>query len=304
MNQKIPHFYSSDTHYPKMRKRIARLLACFCTFVSVAVLPNLKATAAEVVFENSKQEIILFRGTIDQPSVSKLTELLSRWQLAQRSKKTRPIVKIESPGGDVDAALIAGRALRQAKATVFVEYSSPDQANCSSSCVFLVAGAVERYILGGLGIHNFFIASNDQTYEQVATTRRRLETSIRNFLVEMNVSPLLYDRMVAIPPQSLRLLAEQELKDLGLGMTDPTFRDFRHGEEASRRGIDKATYIARLGSLIATCGQLPVRPSSPETRDELKAYLDQLKRYNAQFERWQSNWNECKEGVLSGRIVK
>jgi hypothetical protein len=287
-----------------MRKRIARLLVCFCTFVSVAVLPNLKATAAEVVFENSKQEIILFHGIIDQPSVSKLTELLSRWQLAQRSKKTRPIVKIESPGGDVDAALIAGRALRQAKATVFVEYSSPDQANCSSSCVFLVAGAVERYILGGLGIHNFFIASNDQTYEQVATTRRRLETSIRNFLVEMNVSPLLYDRMVAIPPQSLRLLAEQELKDLGLGMTDPTFRDFRHGEEASRRGIDKATYIARLGSLIATCGQLPVRPSSPETRDELKAYLDQLKRYNAQFERWQSNWNECKEGVLSGRIVK
>lgn len=287
-----------------MRKKIARLLACFCTFVSVAVLPDVKATAAEVVFENSKQEIILFRGTIDQPSVSKLIELLSRWQSAQQSKTTRPTVKIESPGGDVDAALIAGRALRQAKATVFVEYSSPDQANCSSSCVFLVAGAVERYILGGLGIHNFFISSNDQTYDQVATTRRRLETSIRNFLVEMNVSPVLYDRMVVIPPQSLRLLAEQELKDLGLGMTDPTFRDFRHGEEASRRGIDKATYIARLGSLIATCGQLPVRPSSPETRDELKAYLDQLNRYNAQIERWLSNWNECKEGVLSGRIVR
>ena len=291
-------------HWSIFIKKFLRRLTFLCMLVSIAVLNNAEATAAEVVFENSKQEIILFRGTIDQPSVLKLIELLSRWQSAQQSKTTRPTVKIESPGGDVDAALIAGRALRQAKATVFVEYRAPNRATCSSSCVFLVAGAVERYILGGIGIHNFFIASNDQTYDQVATTRRRLETSIRNFLVEMNVSPVLYDRMVVIPPQSLRLLAEQELDDLGLGMTDPTFRDFRLGEEASRRGIDKATYIARLGSLMATCGQLPVRPSSPETPAEIKAYLDQLNRYNAQIERWLSNWNECKEGVLSGRIVK
>ena len=84
--------------------------------------------------------------------------------------------------------------------------------------------------------------------------------------------------------------------------------EFRHGEEASRRGIDKATYIARLGSLMATCGQLPVRPSLPDlssiTQAELRAYYDKLTRYNAQFERLQSYWYECKEGVLSGRIVR
>lgn len=286
-------------------EQVARFLPLLWLLIQMSLLPHANATEAEVRFQDATQGTILFYGRIDRPSVLKLTDLLSRWQKSPSSE--RPTVMIESPGGDVDAALIAGRALRQARATIFVN-GSPDKATCSSSCIFLVAGAVERYFFGGLAIHNFFVVSEELTYDEVTKTRRRLEASIRSFLVEMNVSPQLYDRMLSVPPQRLRLLTEQERDDLGLGSTDPTFQDFRHGQQATRHGTDKTTYIARLGTLIAICGQPPSSPPLPDleslTSAKLKASRDRYTRYEAQRERLDELWDGCKKDVLTGRRVK
>ena len=124
----------------------------------------------------------------------------------------------------------------------------------------------------------------------------------------MNVSPQLYDRMLAVPPQRLRLLTAQERDDVGLGMHDPTFLDFRLGEEASRVGTDKTTYIARLGSLTNICGQLPSPPRLPDlsslTRAELGAFQAREDRYLAQRPRLEALWNDCRESVLTGRRLK
>lgn len=281
------------------------LAACLLPFVLLmpsGAMSQARVVEAKVGFKDAAQKTIVFRGRIDRASVTALADVLSQWQSASQSKSARPTVEIESPGGDVEAALHAGRMLRRAKATVFV-FGAPDQAVCSSSCVLLVAGGVERYLIGGLAIHNIFLASEGLTYEQVASTRRRFDESIRAFLVEMNVSPQLYDRMLTVPPQRLRLLTEQEREEFGLGMTDPTFRDFRLGDEASRRGIDKTTYIERLGSLLSICGQPPLPPSPPDsiTRSEWQAYQERQTRYATQHERLNAQWSNCKEDVLTGR---
>jgi hypothetical protein len=211
MHAPFLHLMLDSKHRLRWVKQVARLLPLLWLLVQMTLLPHANATEAQVRFEDSTQETILFYGRIDRASVSKLTDLLSRWRKSPDSE--RPFVRLESPGGDVDAALIAGRALRQSKATVHV-YGSPDKATCSSSCIFLFAGAVERFNSGGLAIHNFFVVSEGLTYDEVTKTRRRLEASIRTFLVEMNVSPQLYDRMLSVPPQRLRLLTEQERDDL------------------------------------------------------------------------------------------
>jgi ATP-dependent protease ClpP protease subunit len=296
---------SPFVHFFRTAKRHRRHLYWLLLLVMVPFVPasNASYTAAEVRFEDDAKEIILFRGQITRASVLELKRLLDLWQSAKPRNFDRPTVKLESPGGDVEAALEAGRTLRAAKATVLV-FGPSTQAVCSSSCVFLVAGGVQRYVVGGLAIHNFFVTSKSDTYEQVATKRRILEQKVRAFLLEMNVSPQLYDQMTTIPAQKFRILSQSELDELGLGINDPTFHDFQLGEEASRRGVDKTVYIGRLGSLLQICGRPPSPPPLPNidslTRANLAAYYERERQFSMQKDQLEKSWFQCREDVLSG----
>ncbi len=181
-----------------------RLLGVFAPLILSAYTATI--AAAQVTLDDGASGVIRFRGAIDQPSVAKLSQALIKWRpRAGESPDSRPAVEIKSEGGDVDAALLAGRALRAARATVLV-FGASDRPQCSSACVLLLAGAVERVLVGGIGVHNFYVASETATYDQVLAARRRLEREILAFLQEMNVSRQLYDRMLSEPPRNLRRL--------------------------------------------------------------------------------------------------
>ena len=57
----------------------------------------------------------------------------------------RPVVFLDSAGGEVLAAIRIGRILRQHAAWVWVDKG----AECSSACAFILAGGVERNIATG-----------------------------------------------------------------------------------------------------------------------------------------------------------
>jgi hypothetical protein len=66
---------------------------------------------------------------------------------------------VDSLGGDVEAAINIGRLARKYNASVSSIYGT-----CASSCVFILAGGVDRHLLSSIvGIHRPFLPNDNET---------------------------------------------------------------------------------------------------------------------------------------------
>lgn len=115
---------------------------------------------AEVVFVPRKSNPtripeyahILIAGEITPGDVDMLrTTIIQRMNQFKSQLIGQPVVLLDSPGGNVSAALEMGRLLRRISAHTVVDGG----ASCSSSCIFLLAGGVERnvFLNGRIGLH-------------------------------------------------------------------------------------------------------------------------------------------------------
>ncbi len=162
-------------------------------------------------------------------------------------------VELDSAGGDVQTALVMGRMLRVAKAQAAVLQNR----KCFSSCVFLLAGATGRYVAGSIGIHrpyaphdvNTTAAAQKQWYD-------RLEKEVKAFLTEVNISQDLYDHMIRVPPESMTLLARNDLQRYGLSEDDPFETAATDASLARSLGISTQELIRRKARAAAECNSL------------------------------------------------
>lgn len=161
---------------------------------------------------------------------------------------------LNSEGGDIASAIEIGRLVRQwPKSIVMVE----KDAKCFSACVFVLVGGLHRDVHGSVGIHRpFSSTTNSNTYESSQKTFRTLEQSAKAFLKDMNVPTSLYDEMMSVPPQKLRLLTEQELVRFGIGQNDPAYQDNLDAEAARAYGLEKEAYLVRKERADRICGAL------------------------------------------------
>jgi len=179
---------------------------------------------------------------------------------------------INSRGGDVAAAMAIGRILRRERAHLMVDDY------CISSCVLILAGAVDRYIgrSAVVGIHRPYLAGTTaqrlmttEQVEQVKSVYGNILQDIRAYLREMNISERLADDMLTIEPERSRTLNQAELKGYGLATSDPTEQqrravenEVRNLQEAAQLGLDRAEYTRRkaLGERICvnTAGGEPM----------------------------------------------
>ena len=165
------------------------------------------------------------------------------------SKRT-PFFWLNSSGGDVEAAIAIGRQLRRIGATAMMW----DEAKCLSSCVFVLAGATRRVLVGKIGIHRPYALRTDQrTYDSVQMEQRRLAKLAKEYLEEMNVSPLLYDAMVRVPPEQIRLLSRSDLERFGITETDIVEHEVHDAGEARKYGLSKTEYLRRKSQADISC---------------------------------------------------
>lgn len=173
----------------------------------------------------------------------------------------RGIFYIDSAGGDVKTAILIGRQLRKARALVIVGKG----AQCLSACVFLLAGAVERFPIGRVGIHRPYIAAlAKRTYDDTQRSFRDIENYARQFLIDMNLPGTLFDAMMRVPPQRIRDLSTRELYDFGLASTDPIEQELRDTTKARRLGISRQELLKRKGSAERLCAKYLSMPWSEE----------------------------------------
>lgn len=160
-------------------------------------------------------------------------------------------VSLDSPGGNVEEALLLGHKIREARGYVSV----PVGAECASSCVFLLAAGTERGVSGKVGIHRPFNPEGQKSDEaEIKALYKDLKVAAEAFLEEMNVSGRLYEDMLRIPPHSMRYLTREELHHYGLLGSDPVMAEIRAAESAAKVGISREELARREAEVEQVCG--------------------------------------------------
>ena len=196
-------------------------------------------------------QVIEIHGFIQQDDVARLATIL---QTAGPGA-----VKLNSPGGDVMAAMALGRVLRREQRSVVM---GPDD-QCVSACVFVLAGAIERGVFSEkVGIHRpFLVRDTATTPEQQKGQYANIEKLVKSYLAEMNVDQRLYDDMLRISPQAVRYLTEEELKAYGLFGTDPFYEQANLANRAAQLGISIPELLRRRKAMSTVCGSYdPLEP--------------------------------------------
>lgn len=212
-------------------------------------------------------------GLITQSDAQELLHIVD----SLKGSKATPMFRLNSNGGDVEAAITMGRLLRKIRASALTW----SEGGCYSSCVFILAGAVNRHGRLGVGIHRPYSSRTDmRDYRTIQSDQRRLEKLAKDYLKEVNVLPSLYDAMMSIPPEKIKMLSESELDSYGLLEIDPVEQEIQDAAWARQYGISKIEYIQRKTQVDITCGNKDLGFKSIA---EAESYV------------------KCKEDVLSAR---
>jgi hypothetical protein len=202
----------------------------------------------------------------------------------------RPLVVLDSPGGNVLEAMKMGRALRRARAEIFVLPRS----QCASACVLILAAGSTRQAVGfdlgedakgpvvAIGLHRPAFPPEKFAALSAAGAKAEYDSlvaQVRSYLSEMGAPDSLFQDMVRVPSQNIEWLNIKRIKSYGLEGEDPAYAEYVHAKgvehcgteymdardelERCTRGphTDKevnacvATFQEKLGHIVTPCGR-------------------------------------------------
>ncbi|MBB5050998.1 hypothetical protein HNQ36_000952 [Afipia massiliensis] len=166
--------------------------------------------------------------------------------------------EISSRGGSINAAMAIGRMFRNEAVSIGVN------GVCFSACVLVLAGAVDRHVGSSkIGIHRPYLGTTPNTpfdVDRLTEAYKRVLQDMRSYLREMNVSQRLADDMLAVEPESNRILTTEELKGYRLTGVDPAeqqkravAREVSDIEEAKQLNLDRREYTRRKSIGATLC---------------------------------------------------
>jgi hypothetical protein len=155
-----------------------------------------------------------------------------------RQKIAGNSVWLASNGGDIDAAMELGRQLRKLGVSTIVARN--DQ--CLSACVFVFMGGERRSVAGRLGIHRPFFPFTQDAPDRQARFRY-LQKTLKNYIEEMDFPTSLYEAVMAVPPESMHMVAPADLKRFYLEGISPSSEDLADAAAARRLDVSMHDYL-------------------------------------------------------------
>ena len=124
------------------------------------------------------------------------------------------MVKLDSNGGDLYAAMEIGRAMKahDTKRNDRAVIVSSDSV-CYSSCVFIAAAGLQRLLDGKVGIHRPYAMNPQKSLPESQRWLDKVASDARSYLREMGVVESLYNDMANIPPGELHIFSSQKEMD-------------------------------------------------------------------------------------------
>jgi hypothetical protein len=171
---------------------------------------------------------------------------LDKWIIPTFKNLEKKYIVLNSTGGDVEEAMKIGRYFKANEFTVTVGET------CFSSCVFLLAGGVDRYAYTGkVGIHRAYFGSIDKSLSsnQIRDLRDKLNSELKKYLEEMDINPSLVDAMNSYPPESMKVLSTDELKNFRLNVQDANYEEKQTAKLAYMNNMSSVEY--RVKSSVA-----------------------------------------------------
>ena len=214
-----------------------------------AIIPFLFSLTS--TFSNS-----MLVGTIQGDSYISLTGVINRgdlekWIIPTFKNEKRKYINLNSTGGDVEEAMKIGRYFKANEFKVTVG------GICYSSCVFLLAGGVERNVIGlrNVGIHRAYFGSIDVSLSptQIKKIRDKLNSDLKAFLEEMDVNPSLIDAMNSYPPESMKILNDEELTSFRLNVKDANFEEKEVAKQAYTYNMTSSEWRVKSANAHAQC---------------------------------------------------
>jgi len=187
-------------------------------------------------------------GTITKDDPARFIAVVAAAKLVPRGTT----IMLQSDGGDVYAAIEIGRYVRALRLATMASNS------CVSACVFILAGGVHRFTDPNraiIGIHRPFSTDTNATNLAGADARyKRLDSLVRSYFKEMNISGTLADVMLRTPPQDVVFLTWDQGEQYGLIGWDPAEADLLASDKARQYGISKQEYFRRFKRTEKECG--------------------------------------------------
>lgn len=193
--------------------------------------------------------LIVIDGEITARSVPRLLHAAA--ELRQKCGEPWQVAAIlDSPGGDLEAAMQLGRIFRAVEIASFV----PRDAQCASACVFVLAGSWNRNVAGPIIVHRpFFAALEQMSLSERNESYRGAQAAALAFLREMNLPDALLDTMNATDPSDSRSLSANELVSLGIGVDDPVFAEESDVDLARTLDISRMELNSRFSYIRENC---------------------------------------------------
>ena len=160
--------------------------------------------------------------------------LMSRLAVvADAMKIGKRILDLDSSGGQVEAAIVAGDSIGESGWTIWVREGSV----CHSSCVFVLAAGDNRLIAGKVGIHRMMrISSTATSRAELNKELQQVYDNVKDYLQRNGVAVGVADLMMTVPNRSLRLLSGEELKQYGLDGTNAVQDDLERIKQMRKCG--------------------------------------------------------------------
>jgi hypothetical protein len=234
-----------DIHFPQNRSLMIKIIFAF--YLGFFSLHSFAAVIS--TYDNGKGcwiSGVRLSGEIERGDLQNfnnaLTQLKKKYGVSPCTSGSTHVY-VDSNGGDVDEALLIGKEIRQNKLNVTVTEGS----HCYSSCVFLLAGGIDRYVMGSVGIHRpyFTAISKDKSADEIRTLRESLNLRIKNFFKFVDVPESLLDEMLSYPPENIKILTEQELLKYRLTGKDATVDELDTANHANYYNLSSAEYRKR-----------------------------------------------------------
>lgn len=154
---------------------------------------------------------------------------------------------LNSDGGDLGAAMKIGRIVREHGYFAQVQ----PKARCLSACVYILAAAKRKQVLGSVGVHRPYFGSYEggNAGKDIAKT---LQGS-KQFFREVNIPEGLAEIMFSTPPEEIKILSAEELRTYRLDQDDIEYAENNDIEAAKSLGVSRADYMRFKRELDYKC---------------------------------------------------
>lgn len=211
--------------------------------VAVASCMNVHAMTVTATITETGMVVVDAIGPIQAGDAAKLKAAYDREKVRPGAKTSESpmyrLIRLNTPGGDLQEAMKIGRWVRENKMEVIV----PDKAHCFSSCVYVLAAGVIKHPFGDVGIHRPYLVTTPAGSVD-ATMKKALRDS-QAYFTEMNIPAQLADAMFSTPPEHIELLGDTKLTSYRLNQDDFGYSEERDIQNAARYGISRQEYVTR-----------------------------------------------------------